>query len=1320
MAFVLKDRVKEETTTTGTGAISLGGTSATFDQFQSYMSNGDTTYYTISHTATGIDEWEVGVGTWNTGNTLTRTTVLAGSNGTSAVNFSAGTKDVFMTYPADKAVFKDASGNLADVSLSNFDTDDLSEGSTNQYYTDARVNSHLSGGTGVTYSDGAISIGQAVGTSDNVTFNNITSGGTVTLNADPSAALQAATKQYVDTIASAGLHYHDPVRVEHPSNLNATYDNGSSGVGATLTNAGTNAAIQLDGVTLSLNDRVLVANQTTQAQNGVYTVTTVGDGSTAWVLTRSTDTDSSAPSDPNALGKGDAFFIKEGNTNAGHLDVLTTSGTITFGTTNIVFAEVAETTVYQAGDSLTLTGTTFDTVQDIRTTASPTFAGVTAPLTGNVTGNLTGNVTGNVTGNLTGDVTGNADTATALATARDIQLSGDVTGTVSFDGSGNVNMTTAVVDDSHHHVISNVDGLQTALDGKVATSFTVTSGNGLTGGGDLTANRTLAVGAGTGVTVNADDVAIGQDVATTASPTFAGATFNGNVGIGTDSADTLLELRGANPILTIRDTETSSASAQAILRLAETGVSDALGSYWDIMSFGGELKFVDNWNEGAGTGTRITINDAGRVGIGADPSSILHVEETNTGASTILKVINGDEGNTDTQTAKLELSPDSRATGVQISAEKETTNFGTVAGRDISMVFKSVSNNVPDESARLNSYGHFLFGTDTTVGVASASSPSGTWIGKNGGIFAGNDGTVGFFNRQSTDGDVIEVRKDGTTVGSIGVESNNLTVDNIYNTTKSGLVFAGSNVSPRQNGANADNVVDLGASTVRWKDLYLSGGIYAGSGLGTNGQVLTSDGTNATWQDASGGSSVSMTEDAANYSLYIGSGTPTITGSNQFERNTAVGVNALNSLDVNVTNPSLNTAIGAQAGEQLTTADYCTFVGAEAGQNITTASYNTAVGARAGRGVAGTGNTYLGYFAGEYSNSSKDNQVMIGQSAGNDCWADSAVGIGVAAMSDGNHYRSVAVGYDALGRYSTSNAYYNVAIGYGALDGTYSGDGQTVVGYLADSNYGNGMAIGYGAICTGTSSTAIGYQVMATASNGSDYNTIVGYRAGYDMDGGDFNTFMGYQAGYAGGSGNTNTGIGSTALDALTSGSFNVGVGGGAGGGITTGSDNICIGTGAGTNGLTTGSNNIVIGRQIDPSSTSVSNEITLGNASITSFRCNVTTITSLSDERDKTAIEDLSYGLNFINDMRPVEFTWNRRDGTFGTKKDMGFIAQDLMDVEIEHSSATRTRLVNSENPDRLEADYMRTYPILVKAVQELSAKVDALEARIATLEGN
>ncbi len=190
----------------------LDGAGATFPPFNSHMTNGDTTYYAIVHTSSGTDEWEVGIGTWNTGNTLSRTTIIDGSNGTSVVDLSAGTKNIFMTAPADKSVLKDASGNLIAVDLSNFDTDDLAEGS-NLYFTTARIDAHLSGGTGVTYSTGEISIGQAVGTSDNVTFNNITSTGTVTLAGDPTSALQAATKEYVDTIAPAGIHYHPPVRV---------------------------------------------------------------------------------------------------------------------------------------------------------------------------------------------------------------------------------------------------------------------------------------------------------------------------------------------------------------------------------------------------------------------------------------------------------------------------------------------------------------------------------------------------------------------------------------------------------------------------------------------------------------------------------------------------------------------------------------------------------------------------------------------------------------------------------------------------------------------------------------------------------------------------------------------------------------------------------------------------------------------------------------------------------------------------------------------------------------------------------------------------
>jgi hypothetical protein len=188
-------------------------------------------------------------------------------------------------------------------------------------------------------------------------------GGTMTgnliLNADPSTSLGAATKEYVDTIAAAGLHYHDPVRVEKEGNLNVTYDNGTAGVGATLTNAGTQAALVIDGVTMVLNDRVLVYEQADATQNGVYTVTDIGSASTNWVLTRSTDTDSYAPSDPNSFGKGDAFFVLEGNAGAGELYVMNTEGSITFGTTNITFTQVASTAVYTAGNGLTLTGTQF-------------------------------------------------------------------------------------------------------------------------------------------------------------------------------------------------------------------------------------------------------------------------------------------------------------------------------------------------------------------------------------------------------------------------------------------------------------------------------------------------------------------------------------------------------------------------------------------------------------------------------------------------------------------------------------------------------------------------------------------------------------------------------------------------------------------------------------------------------------------------------------------------------------------------------------------------------------------------------------------------
>lgn len=110
MALVLKDRVKETTTTAGTGTVTLAGASTGFQSF-SAVGDGNSTYYTI--TGQGTSEWEVGIGTYtSSGTTLSRTTVLASSNSGSLVDFSAGTKDVFVTYPAGKSVNVNEASNV--------------------------------------------------------------------------------------------------------------------------------------------------------------------------------------------------------------------------------------------------------------------------------------------------------------------------------------------------------------------------------------------------------------------------------------------------------------------------------------------------------------------------------------------------------------------------------------------------------------------------------------------------------------------------------------------------------------------------------------------------------------------------------------------------------------------------------------------------------------------------------------------------------------------------------------------------------------------------------------------------------------------------------------------------------------------------------------------------------------------------------------------------------------------------------------------------------------------------------------------------------
>ena len=166
-----------------------------------------------------------------------------------------------------------------------------------------------------------------------------------------------ANKAYVDQVAQ-GLDAKPSVRAATTANLSATYSNGTAGVGATLT-ASSNGALTLDGVSPVVNDRILVKDQSTAAQNGIYVVTTVGDGSSAFVLTRATPEDQ-----PAELSGGSFVFVEEGTANGDNGYVFTHTGAPTFGTTALDVTQFSGAGQITAGAALTKSGNQLDVAVD--------------------------------------------------------------------------------------------------------------------------------------------------------------------------------------------------------------------------------------------------------------------------------------------------------------------------------------------------------------------------------------------------------------------------------------------------------------------------------------------------------------------------------------------------------------------------------------------------------------------------------------------------------------------------------------------------------------------------------------------------------------------------------------------------------------------------------------------------------------------------------------------------------------------------------------------------------------------------------------------
>ena len=386
MALVLKDRVKETTATTGTGTVTLGGAAAGFQSFAA-VGDGNQTFYAIVDATSGA--WEVGVGTYTTsGTTLSRTTVVSSSNAGSLVNFAAGTKDVFVTYPSSRAVYLDAVGSAVSV----------------------------------------LDIGTLGASTANITTANITSG---TITTAPTNNTDIVNKQYADAIAS-GIHFHEAVNLATTAALPAnTYNNGTSGVGATLT-GNANGALSVDSTLTVVAERILVKNEAAGANNGVYVVTQVGSAGTPYILTRATDFDS-VGTGVDQIDEGDFFLVTSGTANVNTAWVQQTPPPITIGTTAILFQQFSAPITYTAGTGLSESPTYTFNIANIGTAGTYGSALSVPVITTNAQGQVTGVTPTAIAisgAAVSGNISGSAGSVANALTAGTFLTSGG-----TFDGS---------------------------------------------------------------------------------------------------------------------------------------------------------------------------------------------------------------------------------------------------------------------------------------------------------------------------------------------------------------------------------------------------------------------------------------------------------------------------------------------------------------------------------------------------------------------------------------------------------------------------------------------------------------------------------------------------------------------------------------------------------------------------------------------------------------------------------------------------------------------------------------------------------------------
>lgn len=607
--------------------------------------------------------------TQGTGVTITHTPG-EGSNATIAIGQSVATTDsptfAGLTVNGSSVVFEGATANEFETTLT---------------VTDPTA-------------DRTITIPDATGT---VAVSGTTPSFTqVTLSNAPTESSHAVTKQYADGIA-AGINWHESVKLATATALSGTptYDNGTSGLGATLT-ATANARLSVDGTPVTTNDRILVKDQVNAVHNGIYKVTDQGSAGAPYVLTRAVDQDGVSDN----VVRGDATYVASGSVNGNQGFLISSSGTSgenllhVVGTDSITFTQFTGVANITAGTGVTKSGNTLSIGQSVGTTDNVTFGTVTASLTGN------------------------ASTATTLATARNIAgqpFNGsanisiaptDLTGVTSSAAELNILDGATLSTTELNYVDGVTSAIQTQLDAKAPLASptftgTVSLPNGTIFNADINASAAIDKTKISGTAITAGDTGT-----VTSAMIAEGTIVNGDISstaaiavsklAGGSAAQILITNTSGTPIFfTPSGDVTMDTTGQfTIAANAVTLGTDTTGDYVASLVAGTGVTLSNNMGESAtptiaigqavGTSSNVTFNDVTVSGNLTVSGTTTSINTTTLNVADNIVILNNDVTGSPTENAGIEVERGTSANVLvrwnETTDKWEATNDGSTYG----------------------------------------------------------------------------------------------------------------------------------------------------------------------------------------------------------------------------------------------------------------------------------------------------------------------------------------------------------------------------------------------------------------------------------------------------------------------------------------------------------------------------------------------------------------------------------------------------------------------------------------------------------------